>query len=128
MLTAFRYGYYKTVARAVGVPDFWIEDAASEIAVTCWRRGNDHPGTVRSAAIDAVRRLGPRTRSGYERLVTVSLDHLSKRCGCFFSAGAAFERHHDGDHDAGEVEAHEPIVEAVRDLRAHRRHRPTVAA
>lgn len=71
-----RFRYFRSVAFAVGVPPFWIEDAVQDIALTVWRRGNDRAGTVRSAAIDAVRHYGPRSRAGVRRDLFVSLEQL----------------------------------------------------
>lgn len=75
-----RLRYYLSVARAVGVPELWVPDAAQDIALICWRRGNSEPGTVRSAAIDCVRRYGSHSRYGVERVVCVPLDntHVSE--------------------------------------------------
>jgi hypothetical protein len=57
--------YYRAVARAMGVPEFWIEDAAQDIALATWRDGK--PGDVlaiRREAIDAARRYGAYARGG----------------------------------------------------------------
>ena len=64
--------YFRAVARSVGVPEMWEDDAIQDIAFACWRKGNTHPGTIRSAAIDCARRYGPNART-YARPVTVSL-------------------------------------------------------
>ena len=68
------FAYYRYMAWVHGVPELWLADAAQDIAVPCWRRGNTNPGTIRSAAIDAARRYGPRNRYGDLRPVTVPLE------------------------------------------------------
>jgi hypothetical protein len=71
--------YYRAVARAMGVPDFWIEDAAQDIALATWRDGK--PGDVlaiRREAIDAARRYGNYSRSGRRRPAQVPLEAASE--------------------------------------------------
>ncbi|MEX2226435.1 MAG: hypothetical protein WEB52_08300 [Dehalococcoidia bacterium] len=67
--------YYRAVARAMGVPEFWIEDAAQDIALATWRDGK--PGDVlaiRREAIDAARRYGTFARGGKRKLAYVPLE------------------------------------------------------
>jgi len=67
--------YYRAVARAMGVPEFWIEDAAQDIALATWRDGK--PGDVlaiRREAIDAARRYGTYARGGKRKLAYVPLE------------------------------------------------------
>lgn len=59
--------YYRRVARSVGVPEFWVDDAAQEMAVEAWRSGKDGAGLARRRAIDAVRKYGSHTRYGSVR-------------------------------------------------------------
>ena len=57
--------YYRAVARAVGVPEFWVDDAAQDIAFDTWRDGKERDAlAIRRNAIDAARRYGPRARRG----------------------------------------------------------------
>jgi DNA-directed RNA polymerase specialized sigma24 family protein len=66
--------YYRAVARAVGVPEFWVDDAAQDIALGAWRDGKERDAlAIRRNAIDAARRYGPRSRRGV-RPEIVSLD------------------------------------------------------
>ena len=51
-----RLNYYAVSVKSLGCPPEWADDAAVDIWVTCWRRRDAGAGTVRSAAIDAVRR------------------------------------------------------------------------
>jgi hypothetical protein len=58
----------------MGVPEFWIEDAAQDIALATWRDGK--PGDVlaiRREAIDAARRYGKHSR-GKAKPTCVPLD------------------------------------------------------
>jgi hypothetical protein len=67
--------YYRAVARSVGVPEFWVEDAAQDIALATWRDGKPDDATaIRREAIDAARRYGPYTRRGNRRPLLLSLD------------------------------------------------------
>lgn len=67
--------YYRAVARAVGVPDFWLDDATQDIALATWRDGKpDDVTAIRREAIDAARRYGPFTRYGSRRPQFVPLD------------------------------------------------------
>jgi hypothetical protein len=71
--------YYRAVARAMGVPEFWIEDAAQDIALATWRDGK--PGDVlaiRREAIDAARRYGMYARGGRRKLAHVPLEAASQ--------------------------------------------------
>jgi hypothetical protein len=71
--------YYRAVARAMGVPEFWIEDAAQDIALNTWRDGK--PGDVlaiRREAIDAARRYGTFARGGKRKLAQVPLEAASQ--------------------------------------------------
>jgi hypothetical protein len=59
----------------MGVPEFWIEDAAQDIALATWRDGK--PGDVlaiRREAIDAARRYGTYSRGGRRKLAQVPLE------------------------------------------------------
>jgi DNA-directed RNA polymerase specialized sigma24 family protein len=70
--------YYRAVARAMGVPEFWIEDAAQDIALATWRDGK--PGDVlaiRREAIDAARRYGRHSR-GKAKPTHLPLDAAAK--------------------------------------------------
>jgi hypothetical protein len=70
-----RPSYYRAVARSVGVPDFWLEDATQDIALATWRDGKEGDVTaIRREAIDAARRYGPYTRRGHRRPVLLPLD------------------------------------------------------
>ncbi len=70
-----RPAYYRAVARAVGVPEFWLDDATQDIALATWRDGKAHDVTaIRREAIDAARRYGPYTRYGNRRPTFVPLD------------------------------------------------------
>jgi hypothetical protein len=73
--------YFRAVARAVGVPEFWIDDATQDMALAAWKDGKaDDPLAIRREAIDAARRYGPVTRHGRRRPALVSLnaaEHLS---------------------------------------------------
>jgi len=69
----FRFAYYRAAARAAGVPAFWIEDAAQDIAIAAWRDG-DTPTIIGREAIDCARRYGPYTRRGHARPVYVALE------------------------------------------------------
>lgn len=60
--------YYATVARSLGVPDMWVEDAAQDIWLRCWQQDDDSGFKVRAAAIDAARRYGPYSRRGIARI------------------------------------------------------------
>lgn len=55
-------GYLATVARNVGVPEMWVEDAIQELRIAEWQQRR-----LSSAAIDFVRRVGPRSRYGTSR-------------------------------------------------------------
>lgn len=71
--------YYRAVARAMGVPEFWIEDAAQDIALATWRDGK--PGDVlaiRREAIDAARRYGTYARGGKRKLAYVPLEAAAR--------------------------------------------------
>ncbi|MEX2246222.1 MAG: hypothetical protein WEC75_06005 [Dehalococcoidia bacterium] len=69
-----RSRYYRSVARAVGVPDFWIEDAVQDMTLAAWRSGRSGPLATRRRAIDAVRRYGPISRRGTQRPAALPLD------------------------------------------------------
>jgi hypothetical protein len=70
--------YYRRVARSVGVPEFWLDDAVQDIALDLWRRKRrESPYAVRLSAIDAVRRYGPYGRWGGARPTLVPLEHAS---------------------------------------------------
>lgn len=56
------YAYYRAVARSVGVPELWVEDAAQEMALRAWQRGDRGALAIRRDAIDFVR--GIRGRAG----------------------------------------------------------------
>lgn len=82
--------YYRAVARSVGVPDFWLEDATQDIAFAAWRSGKAHdPLAIRRSAIDAVRRYGPFNRYGTRRPALVPLEA---------AAGVQGDRHEDALH------------------------------
>lgn len=67
--------YYRAVAKSVGVPEFWLDDASQDIALATWRDGKPHDATaIRREAIDAARRYGPYTRRGNRRPLLLSLD------------------------------------------------------
>ena len=67
--------YYRAVARSVGVPEFWIEDAVQDIALATWKDGKcDDVLAIRREAIDAARRYGVYSRSGKRRTVHVPLE------------------------------------------------------
>ena len=71
--------YYRAVARAMGVPEFWIEDAAQDIALATWRDGK--PGDVlaiRREAIDAARRYGAYARGGKRKPSHLPLEAASQ--------------------------------------------------
>jgi hypothetical protein len=66
--------YYRAAARAAGVPDFWLDDAAQDIAFGAWRDGKERDAlAIRRKAVDAARKYGPRSRRG-TRPVTISLE------------------------------------------------------
>lgn len=52
----------------MGVPNMWLDDAVQDIAVRVWRSNDDGVTIVRNAAIDAVRKYGPRSRKGVQRV------------------------------------------------------------
>jgi hypothetical protein len=67
--------YYRAVARSVGVPEFWLDDATQDIALATWRDGKMNDVTaIRREAIDAARRYGPFTRRGNRRPALLPLD------------------------------------------------------
>jgi hypothetical protein len=69
--------YYRAVARSVGVPEFWIEDATQDIALAAWKDGKlNDPLAIRREAIDAARRYGPVSRHGTRRPTLVPLDAI----------------------------------------------------
>lgn len=65
--------YIAAVARRMGVPDMWIEDAVADIELQLWRSGRTSKTAVRQAAIDAARRYGWHNRYGRSRLQTVDI-------------------------------------------------------
>ncbi len=72
--------YLRTVAKSVGVPEFWLEDAAQDIALATWR--DERPPDVlmiRREAIDAARRYGTYGRSKRLRPVFVPLNAAETR-------------------------------------------------
>ena len=84
MLTQAQYDgrltYYRRVAADVGVPDLWLDDAAQEMMIRWWRSGwLEGSGIARRAAIDAVRRYGPRTMRGYRHTTEQLHDRLPAR-------------------------------------------------
>lgn len=64
------------MARQVGVPSIWLDDAIQDIQIECWRAGDYRKIVIRRAAIDAARRYGPRNRYGTSR-ETEPVDGLS---------------------------------------------------
>jgi len=79
--------YYRAVARSVGVPEFWLDDATQDIALATWRDGKANDATaIRREAIDAARRYGPYTRRGHKRPVYVSLDAANDVTATFAEA------------------------------------------
>jgi hypothetical protein len=67
--------YYRAVARSVGVPEFWIDDAAQDIALATWRDGKPTDVlAIRRKAIDAARRYGDYARGGRRKLAQVPLE------------------------------------------------------
>jgi hypothetical protein len=67
--------YFRTVARAVGVPDFWLDDAVQDMALAVWRQDRiDDPLAIRRRAIDAARRYGATGKNGRHRPKWVPLD------------------------------------------------------
>jgi hypothetical protein len=70
-----RRGYFRSVARAVGVPDFWLDDAVQDIAFAAWRDGKlNDPLAIRRRAIDAARRYGAMGRRGRRRPPVLPLE------------------------------------------------------
>jgi hypothetical protein len=68
--------YYRRVARSVGVPEFWLDDAVQDMVLDLWRRKRrDSSYAIRLSAIDAARRYGPYGRWGSTRPLLVSLEH-----------------------------------------------------
>jgi len=71
--------YYRAVARAVGVPEFWIDDAVQDIVLATWRDGKlDDVLAIRREAIDAARRYGVYSRNGKRRPAHVPLDEARR--------------------------------------------------
>lgn len=67
--------YYRAVARAMGVPEFWIEDAAQDIALNTWRDGKPQDVlAIRREAIDAARRYGVYSRGGKRKPAQLPLE------------------------------------------------------
>lgn len=65
----------RAVARSVGVPEFWIDDATQDMALALWKDGRPHDTTaVRREAIDAARRYGQYSRRRVVRPAFVPLD------------------------------------------------------
>lgn len=70
--------YYRAVARSVGVPEFWIDDAGQDIALATWRDGKQHdPTAIRREAIDAARRYGPYSRRKVLRPQSIPLEAVA---------------------------------------------------
>lgn len=70
--------YYRSVARSVGVPEFWLDDAMQDIAFATWRAGKAHDAlAIRRSAIDAARRYGPFNRYGGRRPALLPLEAAS---------------------------------------------------
>ena len=78
MATEKQHAYYRKVARSVGVPEFWLDDAVQDIALDLWRRKRrDSSYAIRLSAIDAARRYGPHGRWGSARPLLVPLEHAN---------------------------------------------------
>ena len=108
MKTHSRTRYYRAAARAAGVPDFWLDDAAQDIALGAWRDGKECDAlAIRRNAIDAARRYGQRTRRG-KRPDSVPLDTVAEAP----SPTGDIER----------VDTHHALRAALPALTAHERH------
>ena len=72
-----RFAYYRKAAQNAGVPEMWLDDATQDIAIRCWRGGDDLV-VIRRAAIDAARHYGPHERTSRlnERPAIISLEVL----------------------------------------------------
>jgi len=63
-----RLAYYRRAALNAGVPEFWAEDAAQDMALDAWRDGRDDALSVRRRAVDAARRYGTTSRRGIRKV------------------------------------------------------------
>jgi hypothetical protein len=71
-LSLDEWRYCREAARRKGVPDLWLDDAASDMILTCLRRGIERTGrywlkTVHWTAIQAARDYGWVSRGGVTR-------------------------------------------------------------
>lgn len=66
--------YLARVLRTKGVPEMWIEDGIQDCRLYFWRWGCTGTTSVHSAAVDAGRKYGHRTKRGKERAQMMPLE------------------------------------------------------